>query len=62
MVVAGARVLELVAGIGFGFVVGTGAALCWLIRSQSRTRLSSAPDASTPRRFGDHSTQLRGDE
>lgn len=32
MVVAGARWLGLGAGIGLGFVVGTGAALCWLIR------------------------------
>lgn len=63
MVVVGARGLL---GLGFGgggWLEGaTGAALCWLIRSQRRTKLSSAPDARTPRRLGDHSTQFRAAE
>jgi hypothetical protein len=34
------------------------AALCWLIRSQTRTQQSSPPEANVPRRLGDHSMQF----
>lgn len=58
---AGPRSLG-VAGVpalcGTGGMGGTGAALCWLMRSHRSTKQSSAPEARTPRRLGDHSTQL----
>lgn len=61
---AGPRSEVVDAGAPGGFVGGEeiGAALCWLIRSQRRTMLSSPPDARMPRRLGDHSTQFRAAE
>lgn len=56
---------EVVEGGAPGVLEGgeaTGAALCWLMRSQRRTMLSSPPDARKPRRLGDHSTQFKAAE
>jgi hypothetical protein len=56
---------EVVVGGAPGVTAGgeaTGAALCWLIKSQRRTMLSSPPEARMPRRLGDHSTQFKAAE
>lgn len=61
---AGPRSEVVDGGAPGGFVGGEeiGAALCWLMRSQRSTMLSSPPDARMPRRLGDHSTQLSAAE